>query len=52
VFRHQIPSTRRRRTCWTPEGEADAVLVHGDFGPNNALFDPVTFQATAVVDWE
>ncbi|MEV0641780.1 phosphotransferase [Streptomyces sp. NPDC050619] len=30
----------------------DDVLVHGDFGPHNALFDPVTFQVTAVVDWE
>jgi aminoglycoside phosphotransferase (APT) family kinase protein len=30
----------------------DAVLVHGDFGPNNMLLDPVTFEVTAVVDWE
>ena len=32
--------------------EAGTVLVHGDFGPNNMLLDPVTFQVTAVVDWE
>lgn len=29
-----------------------AVLVHGDFGPNNTLHDPDTFAVTAVVDWE
>lgn len=28
------------------------TLVHGDFGPNNLLLDPVTFAVTAVVDWE
>ena len=32
--------------------DAGKVLVHGDFGPNNVLLNPVTFQATAVVDWE
>ncbi|MFF3490014.1 phosphotransferase family protein [Streptomyces sp. NPDC002795] len=31
---------------------AGEVLVHGDFGPNNLLLDPGTFEATAVVDWE
>jgi aminoglycoside phosphotransferase len=31
---------------------AGKVLVHGDFGPNNVLLDPVTFEASAVVDWE
>ncbi|WBB58202.1 phosphotransferase [Streptomyces sp. WMMC500] len=31
---------------------ADAVLVHGDFGPNNLLLDPGTFAVTAIVDWE
>jgi aminoglycoside phosphotransferase len=29
-----------------------AVLVHGDYGPNNVLLDPATFEVTAVVDWE
>lgn len=28
------------------------VLVHGDFGPHNLLFDPATFAVAAVVDWE
>ncbi|WP_234371271.1 phosphotransferase [Streptomyces sp. XY431] len=32
--------------------DAGQVLVHGDFGPNNMLLDPVTFQVAAVVDWE
>jgi aminoglycoside phosphotransferase len=31
---------------------AAAVLVHGDYGPHNMIFDPVTFAAAAVVDWE
>ncbi|GAA4601463.1 aminoglycoside phosphotransferase (APT) family kinase protein [Actinoplanes octamycinicus] len=26
--------------------------VHGDYGPNNMLFDPVTFATVAVLDWE
>ncbi|GID93686.1 hypothetical protein Adi01nite_30980 [Amorphoplanes digitatis] len=29
-----------------------AVVVHGDYGPNNMLFDPVSFGAAAVLDWE
>ncbi|GAB3418950.1 phosphotransferase family protein [Flindersiella endophytica] len=28
------------------------VLVHGDFGPNNLLFDPESLQVTALLDWE
>ncbi|HEY3869313.1 MAG TPA: phosphotransferase [Actinocrinis sp.] len=28
------------------------VLVHGDFGPNNVLLDPVSFAVTGVLDWE
>ncbi|MFJ9124192.1 phosphotransferase family protein [Streptomyces sp. NPDC102340] len=31
---------------------ADQVFVHGDFGPNNVLLEPDTFEVTAVVDWE
>jgi aminoglycoside phosphotransferase (APT) family kinase protein len=31
---------------------AGAVLVHGDYGPNNVLLDPDTLAVTAVVDWE
>lgn len=34
------------------EQGAGKVLVHGDFGPNNVLLDPVTFEVTGVVDWE
>lgn len=34
------------------EPEAGKVLVHGDYGPNNVLIDPATFQVTAVLDWE
>jgi len=26
--------------------------VHGDYGPQNMLFDPGTFEVTAVLDWE
>ena len=29
-----------------------AVLVHGDFGPNNVLLDAEAHEVTAVVDWE
>lgn len=28
------------------------VLTHGDFGPNNMLLDPGTFEVTGVLDWE
>ena len=34
-----------------PGGEG-AVVVHGDFGPNNMLVDAGTFAATGLVDWE
>jgi aminoglycoside phosphotransferase (APT) family kinase protein len=29
-----------------------AVLVHGDYGPNNTLLDPEAHEVTAIVDWE
>ena len=29
-----------------------AVLVHGDYGPNNILLDPEAQEVTAIVDWE
>jgi hypothetical protein len=29
-----------------------SVLVHGDYGPHNMLFDPATSAVTAVLDWE
>jgi len=28
------------------------LIRHGDFGPNNVLFDPVTMRVTALLDWE
>lgn len=28
------------------------VVLHGDFGPNNALFDPRDYTVTALLDWE
>ncbi len=27
-------------------------IVHGDYGPQNMLFDPVTFETAAILDWE
>jgi Ser/Thr protein kinase RdoA (MazF antagonist) len=40
-------------TAVFPNARADAqVLVHGDYGPNNMLFDPATFAIAGVVDWE
>lgn len=32
--------------------EPGQVLVHGDFGPNNVLLDPVSFAVTGLLDWE
>jgi Ser/Thr protein kinase RdoA (MazF antagonist) len=32
--------------------DANVVLVHGDYRPNNVLIDPATLQITGVVDWE
>ncbi|HEX6686951.1 MAG TPA: phosphotransferase [Candidatus Limnocylindrales bacterium] len=32
--------------------EPGPALVHGDYGPNNVLLDPATFEVTAVLDWE
>ena len=32
--------------------ESGGTLVHGDYGPNNVLLDPVTLRVVAVVDWE
>jgi aminoglycoside phosphotransferase (APT) family kinase protein len=28
------------------------VICHGDFGPNNMLLDPASYQVTALLDWE
>ncbi|MFI5678082.1 phosphotransferase family protein [Streptomyces cellulosae] len=35
-----------------PVAGAGEVLVHGDFGPQNLLLDPSTFEVTALLDWE
>jgi aminoglycoside phosphotransferase (APT) family kinase protein len=32
-----------------PDG---SVFVHGDYGPQNLLFDPRSFEVLAVLDWE
>jgi aminoglycoside phosphotransferase len=34
------------------EGGVGGVVRHGDFGPNNLLFDLGTLAVTAVLDWE
>ena len=36
----------------TMPGPGTPRLVHGDFKPDNMLFDPVTVDATAVLDWD
>ena len=33
-------------------GAGGGVIRHGDFGPNNVLFDPATMAVTALLDWE
>jgi aminoglycoside phosphotransferase (APT) family kinase protein len=33
-------------------GDPAAVLVHGDYGPNNVLLDPAAEEVVAIVDWE
>jgi aminoglycoside phosphotransferase (APT) family kinase protein len=43
VVAEVLPGSRAR---------AGTVLVHGDFGPNNLLFDPATSDVVAVLDWE
>jgi aminoglycoside phosphotransferase len=45
----------RNRPALRPEvgpARGPGVVVHGDYGPNNMLLDPVTFEVTAIVDWE
>jgi hypothetical protein len=34
------------------EVSSDTVLVHGDYGPNNLLFDAEAQHVVAIVDWE
>lgn len=35
-----------------PHAPEQAVIQHGDFGPNNVLFSPATDRVVAVLDWE
>lgn len=44
-----LPGRAGALPCRIDEGE---VLVHGDYGPQNVLLDPATWQITAVLDWE
>jgi aminoglycoside phosphotransferase (APT) family kinase protein len=45
---HQISPTLMDTT----PSDHGAVIQHGDFGPNNILFDADSMRAVAVVDWE
>lgn len=40
------------RSCGAALRRIPPPLVHGDYGPNNTLYDPVTYAVTAVLDWE
>ncbi len=41
------------RACGVTAGRLrTAGVTHGDYGPNNLLFDPETFAVTAILDWE
>jgi tRNA A-37 threonylcarbamoyl transferase component Bud32 len=40
---------RRLHGAAAPDG---SVVVHGDYGPQNLLFDPVSHDVVAVLDWE
>jgi tRNA A-37 threonylcarbamoyl transferase component Bud32 len=33
-------------------GQTTPVLVHGDYGPQNLLHDPLTMEVVTVLDWE
>ncbi len=39
------------REVW-PDARPGDVFVHGDYGPNNLLFEPETLAVTGIVDWE
>jgi tRNA A-37 threonylcarbamoyl transferase component Bud32 len=45
---HNLP---RDIVALVADGDGEALL-HGDFGPQNAVFDPDTFEVRALVDWE
>jgi aminoglycoside phosphotransferase len=46
---HQLPVPA---ALSAPALAPGAVLVHGDYGPNNVLLDPDAHDVTAVLDWE
>ncbi|MCP4305487.1 MAG: phosphotransferase [bacterium] len=35
-----------------PDASDGSTLIHGDYGPNNILFDQTTIEVVAVLDWE
>ena len=45
---HSIDVTK----VYARNGAFGLVVTHGDFGPNNVLLDPSSFDVTAVLDWE
>ena len=45
---HSIDVTK----VYPRRGASGLVVTHGDFGPNNVLLDPSSFDVTAVLDWE
>ena len=47
---HRVDTTALAGALGPAEG--GAVLVHGDFGPQNLLLDPDTFEVSGIVDWE
>lgn len=53
---HSVGRMARRLPELSPSGVWDwsgsGVLVHGDFGPQNMLFDADTAAVTGVLDWE
>jgi hypothetical protein len=49
---HAVPVLRSCGEMLRRLQSVEPRLVHGDYGPNNMLFDPSTFEVTAVLDWE
>jgi aminoglycoside phosphotransferase len=43
---------RTLRHLHGPSAPDDTVFVHGDYGPQNLLFDADSFEVVAVLDWE
>lgn len=47
---HQLHALDAR--ALDPSATDSAIIQHGDFGPNNVLFDTGNGRAAAVLDWE